>query len=64
MFEALERSLLELGPCPGFTFSSEQIEGCYDVGEIRDEFSVKVCKSGERSDSLDRGGGFPFLDGV
>ena len=47
MFEALERPLLELGPCPGFVFPGEQVKGCYDVGEIRDEFSIKVCKSGE-----------------
>ena len=64
MFEAFERSLLELGPCPGFTFSSEQVERCYDVGEVRDEFPVEVCKSRERLDPLDRGGGFPFPDGV
>ena len=64
MFEAFKRPLLKLGPCPGFAFLSEQVKGCYNVGEIRDEFPVKVRKSGERSDSLDRGGGFPFLDGI
>ena len=64
MFEVFECPLLKLGPCPRFAFPGKQVERCYDVGEIRDEFPVKVCKSGERSDSLDRGGGFPFLDGV
>ena len=64
MFEVFKCPLLKLGPCPGFAFLSEQVKGCYDVGEIRDEFPVKIRKSGERSDSFDRGGGLPFLDGV
>ena len=64
MFEALEHPLLKLGPYPGFAFLSEQVEGCYDVGKVRDEFPVKIRKPSERLDSLDRGGGFPFLDGI
>ena len=47
MFETFKGMLLELGPCPGFTFLSEQVEGGYDVGEVRDEFSVKICKTSE-----------------
>ena len=54
MFKVFERSLLELGPHPGFPFASEQVE---------DELPVKVYKSGEQPDSFDRGGGFPFLYG-
>ena len=64
MFETFERLLLELGPCPRFAFSSEQVERCYDVREVGNEFPVEVCKSRERSDPLDRSGGFPLLDGV
>ena len=58
MFEVFKRTLLELGPCPGFPFSGEQVERGYDVGEIQDEFSVKIHESCKRPDSLDRGGGF------
>ena len=56
--------LLELGPYPGFALSSEQVEGCHDIREIRDEFSVKVCKSREGPDSFDGGRGFPFSYGL
>ena len=63
MFETFESSLLVLGPDPGFTFSSEQVEGGYNVGKVWDEFPVKVCKPSEQPDSLDRGGGFPFFYG-
>ena len=47
MFETFKGSLLELGPDPGFPFASEQVKGGDDVGEIWNEFPVKVCKSGE-----------------
>ena len=63
MFKVFERSLLELGPHPGFPFASEQVEGSNNVREVQDELPVKVCKSGERPDSFDQGGGFPFLYG-
>ena len=56
--------LLKLGPLPGFTFSSEQVERSYDVGEIRNELSIKVGKSSERPDPFDGGRGFPFLYGI
>ena len=64
MFEMFEGMLLELGPQPGFTLLGEQVEGDYDVGEVRDEFSVKIHKSSEQPDSLDGGGRFPFLYGI
>ena len=64
MLEAFKHLLLELGPYPGFALPSEQIERSYDVGEIRDELSVKICKSCKQPDSLDGGGGFPFLYGI
>ena len=64
MFEVFKHTLLELGPHPGFTFPSEQVEGSHDVGEIRNKFPIKVHESSEQPDSLDRGRGFPFLYGV
>ena len=63
MFEMFKGMLLELGPDPRFSFASEQVEWSDNVREVRDELPVKVCKSGERPDSFDRGGGFPFLYG-
>ena len=63
MFETFKSMLLEVSPGPGFTFLSEQVEGGYNVGKIWDEFPVKVCKPGERLDSLDGGGGFPLFYG-
>ena len=63
MFKALKCPLLELGPHPGFPFASEQLEGTDNVREVWDELPVKVCKSGERLDSFDQGGGSPFLYG-
>ena len=53
MFEVFKRSLLELGPHPGFPFVSEQVEGGDNVGEIQDEFPVEVGESGEQPNSLD-----------
>ena len=53
MFEMFKGSLLELGPDPGFPFAGKKVEGGDDVGEIRDEFPVKVGKSGERLNPFD-----------
>ena len=61
MFEMFKSLLLVLGPDPGFTFSSEQVEGGYDVGKVWDEFPVKVCKPGEQPGFLDGGGGVSIL---
>ena len=63
MFEMFKSTLLELCPYPGFPLASEQVKGGNDVGEIWNEFPVKVCESSERPDSFDRGGGIPFLYG-
>ena len=53
VFEAFKSLLLESCPGPRFPFMSEQVKGYNNVGEVWDEFSVKVCKSGERLDSFD-----------
>ena len=63
MLETFESTLLELGPHPGFPFASEQVEGGDDVGKVRDEFPVEICKPGKQPDSFDRGGGLPFCYG-
>ena len=47
MFETFKGALLELGPCPGFALPSQQVERGYDVGEIGNEFSIKIHKSSE-----------------
>ena len=47
MFEVFKGFLLESSPDPRFPFTSEQIKGGDNVGEVWDEFSVKVCKPGE-----------------
>ena len=47
MFETFKSFLLELGPDPGFPLAGKKVEGGDDVGEIRDEFPVKVGESGE-----------------
>ena len=53
MFEAFKGFLLELGPDPGFSFAGKKVEGGDNVGEIRDEFPVKVGKSSEQLNSFD-----------
>ena len=47
MLETFKSFLLKSSPDPGFPFSSEQVKGGNDVGEIWNEFPVKVCKPGE-----------------
>ena len=47
MFEMFKGALLKLSPGPGFSLSSEQVEGGYNVGKIRNEFPVKVHKPSE-----------------
>ena len=42
---------------------SEENNGCNNVGVVGNEFAIKVCKSEEGADSLDRGRGVPVLDG-
>ena len=50
------KSLL-LGPSPGprVVLSSEEDDGCNDVGVVGNELSVKVHKAKEGACSLDRG---------
>ena len=41
----------------------EQVEGGDNVGEVGNKFAIEVRKSEERSNTLDRSGGFPFFNG-
>ena len=42
---------------------SEEDNGCDNVGVVRDEFAIEVCKAEERAYSFDRGWGMPIFDG-
>ena len=44
-------------------FSSEEDNGCDNVGVVGNELSIKVCKAKEGVYSLDRGWGMPVSDG-
>ena len=44
-------------------FARKKDDGGDNVGKVRDEFSVEVGKSKERTDALDRSGGLPVLNG-
>ena len=61
-FQLVESGLLEGGPLPGLTFLGKEVQQCNNVGEIGDEFPMKIHKSSERSYSFHHGGRFPFLD--
>ena len=43
--------------------SGEQIERGDNVREVGDKFVIKIHKPKEGANTLDRGRGFPFLDG-
>ena len=45
MLETFKSFLLKLSPGPKFPFSSEQVKGSNDIGEILDEISMKIRKS-------------------
>ena len=53
MLETFKSMLLELGPYPGFSLASEEVEGGDDVGEVWNEFPVEIGESSERPNSLD-----------
>ena len=47
--------LLGLSPGPRVVLLSEEDNGCDDVGVVRNELAVKVCRAKEGAYSLDRG---------
>ena len=44
-------------------FLSEEDDGCYNVGVVRNKLMIEVHKSKEGAHSLDRGWGMPVFDG-
>ena len=44
-------------------FACKEDDGGDDVGKIRDKLSIEVCEPEERTDTFDRRGGLPVLDG-
>ena len=44
-------------------FPSKEDDGGDDVGKVRNKLSVEVCESKERTDTFDRRGRLPVLDG-
>ena len=63
MTKVVEGALLENSPNPRLVFFGKECEGVDDVGVIRDELPIEICKTKEGTDSLDRGGGFPCVNG-
>ena len=43
--------------------SGEQIERGDNIGEVGDKFTIEIHKSKKRSNTFNRGRGFPFLNG-
>ena len=52
-FEVVEQSLACRGPFPREVFLGEVDEGSGNVGVVRDEMTVEVCKAEEGSDVFD-----------
>ena len=63
MMKVVEGVLLESSPNPRLVLFGKECEGVDDVGVIRDELLIEICKTKEGTDSFDRGGGFSCIDG-
>ena len=61
--QRVEGFLLGLNPRPRVVFSSEENDGCNDVGVVGNEFTIEVRKAKEGAYSFDRGWGMPVFDG-
>ena len=44
-------------------FVSKKDDGGNDIGKVRDKFAIEVCKPEEQTDSFNRRGRLPILDG-
>ena len=55
--------LLKRNPGPWLVLPSEEVKWGDNMGEVRDEFAIKIRESKERAYTLDGGRGFPFLNG-
>ena len=60
--KGVQSFLLEQGPIPWLVFSSEKIEGGYNMGEIGDEFVIEICEPQEGVNAFDGGGGFSVMN--
>ena len=63
MTKVVKGMLLESSPNPRLVLFGKKCKGVDDVGVIRDELPIEICKTKEGTDSLDRGGGFPCVNG-
>ena len=55
--------LLEASPRPGVVLSSEEDDGCDNIGVVGNELAIEVHKSEEGAHSFDRRQGMPVFDG-
>ena len=60
--QGVKSFLLWFSPRPRVVLSSEEDNGCNDVGVVGNELSVKVRKAKEGAYSLDRGWRMPVSD--
>ena len=54
---------LPISPNPRLVLFGKEHKRIDDVGVIRDEFPIEICEAKEGTDSFDRGGGFPCVNG-
>ena len=60
--ESVEGSLLEGGPIPWLILLGQKVERSDNMGEVRDELTIEICKPEERVNAFDRGRGFPVVN--
>ena len=63
MTKVVKGMLLESSPNPRLILFDKEHREIDDVGVIRDELPIEICKPKEGMDSFDKGGGFPCVDG-
>ena len=61
--KVVEGALLESSSNPRLVLFDKECKGGDDVGVIRDELSIEICKAKEGTDSFDGGGKFPCVNG-
>ena len=61
--KVVEGVLLEGSPNPRLVLFGKECKRIGNVGVIRDEFPIEICKAKEGTDFFDRGGEFPCVDG-
>ena len=63
LMKVVKGTLLASSPNPRLVLFDKECEGIDDVGVIRDELPIEICEAKEGTDSFDRGGGFPCVNG-